>query len=304
MKTCLTAAAALLLAGCVSPEFYYDTYDKEISGSYGFAEPQLDVYATISNARGLHGTVQLTARPDAKNQSAAPKDVVVSLLADGVTIAQTIAVPVENENYSEFDIPNEQLALDCSKDYVVDVVCAEHGSAASEKIQLVKPFEVDSLGCVFDFRNGCEFFAKLQNKFANTYYGLILCSYYKGEVFDGDEFVRIRGIEEKDVPKAGSVGVSKYFYVNGPREDRGDGNRRVYADSVRVCLVKYSPELTTFALDLKLAEDTYNDGFSDAPKQVVSNMTGGVGFCGSYYVVSKMFYNDVDYGNKLRDEIR
>ncbi|MGN0028212.1 MAG: hypothetical protein ACI35Q_00515 [Marinilabiliaceae bacterium] len=302
MKSCLSAAVAIMLVGCVSPEYYYDTYDKQISGSYSFAEPQLDVYATISNARGLHGTVQITARPDAKDPSAAPKDVTVSLKSDGVTIARATAVPVDNENYAEFDIP--ELALDFSKEYEVDVVSAVYGSATSEKIQLVKPFPVDSLGCVFDYRNGCEFFAKFQNSTADTYYGLSICSYYKGEIYDGDEFVSIRGIESNEVQKAGTVGVSKYFYVEGPREDREEENRRVFVDSVCVNLVKYSPALTTFARDLNLAEQSYDDGYADAPKQVVSNMIDGVGFCGSYYVVSKMFYNDVDYGNKLKDEMR
>lgn len=302
MKSCLSAAVAIMLVGCVSPEYYYDTYDKQISGSYSFAEPQLDVYATISNARGLHGTVQITARPDSKGPGAAPKDVTVSLLSDGVTIARTTAVPVDDENYAEFDIP--ELALDFSKEYVVDVVSAVYGSATSEKIPLVKPFPVDSLGCVFDYRNGCEFFAKFQNNAADTHYGLSICSYYKGEIYDGDEFVSIRGIESNDVQKAGTVGVTKYFYVEGPREDREEENRRVFVDSVCVNLVKYSPALTTFARDLSLAEGSYDDGFADAPKQVVSNMIDGVGFCGSYYVVSKMFYNDVDYGNKLKDEMR
>lgn len=302
MKSYLSAVAALALVGCVSPEYYYDTYDKQISGSHSFAEPQLDVYATISNARGLHGTVQITARPDAKGQSAAPKDVTVALKADGVTIARTAAVPVDGESYAEFDIP--ELALDFSKDYVVDVVSAAYGSTTSEKIPLVKPFAVDSLGCVFDYRNGCEFFAKFQNSSPDTHYGLSICSYYKGEVFDGEEFVGIRGIEANDVQKTGTVGVTRYFYVEGPREDREEEGRRVFVDSVRVDLVKYSPALTTFALDLNLAEESYADGFADAPKQVSSNMIDGVGFCGSYYAVSKMFYNDVDYGNKLRDEMR
>ena len=302
MKSCLSAAAALMLAGCVSPEYYYDTYDKQISGSHSFAEPQLDVYATISNARGLHGTVQITARPDAKGPNAVPNDVTVSLMSEGVTIAQTTAVPVDNESYAEFDITG--LALDFSKEYVVDVVSAVYGSATSDRIPLVKPIAVDSLGCVFDYRNGCEFFAKFQNNSADTHYGLSICSYYKGEIYDGDEFVNIRGIEANDVQKAGTVGVTKYFYVEGPREDRVDENRRVFVDSVCVNLVKYSPALTTFARDLNLAEDSYDDGFADAPKQVVSNMIDGVGFCGSYYVVSKTFYNDVDYGNKLKDEMR
>lgn len=304
MKSCLSAAAALMLAGCVSPEYYYDTYDKQISGSYTFAEPQLDVYATLSNTRGLHGTVQMTARPDAKGPNAAPKDVTVTFKSDGATIAQTTAVPVENENYAEFDIPVGRLALDFSKEYVVDVVSAVYGSATSEKIPLVKPFAVDSLGCVFDYRNGCEFFAKFQNTAADSHYGLSVCSYYKGEIYDGDEFVSVRGIEANDVQKAGTVGVTKYFYVEGPREDRVDENRRVFVDSVRVNLVKYSPALTTFALDLNLAQESYDDGFADAPKMVSSNMIDGVGFCGSYYVVGKTFYNDVDYGNKLRDEMR
>lgn len=302
MKSSIFAVIAIALAGCVSPEFYYDTYDKEIDGSYFFAEPQLDVHATISNARGLHGSVQLTAKPDAKAAAAAPQNVDVFLKCGDAVIARTKAEPVDGENYAVFDILNEQLQLDFSKQYVVEVESKSLGTATSDPVSLVSPFAVDSLGCVFDYRNGCEFYAKLQNGSAATHYALNICTYYNGEIFEGQDFISIRGIDANEVQKTGTVGVTKYFYVEGPREDRKEDGKRVYVDSVRVDLVKYSPELTSFALDLMTADETYDDGFADAPKQVLSNMTGGIGFCGSFYVVSRTFYNDVDYGNKLRDE--
>ncbi|MBR6251987.1 MAG: DUF4249 family protein [Bacteroidales bacterium] len=301
MKSYILSAIALMSVSCVTPELYYDTYDKEICGSHYFAEPQLDVYATISNADGLHGTVQITTTPDAKNRNTAPQNIEIFLKSDNETIAKTIAEPVENENYAVFDISTEKLRFDYTKEYVIEVASAEYGTASSEAISLVKPFEVDTLGCLFDYHSGCEFFAKLQNSSADTYYAMNIRTYYNGEIYEGDEFA-IRGIDANEVQKAGTIGVTKYAYVDGPWEARTEDNKRVYVDSVRVDLVKYSSALTTFALDLMLAEETYNDGFADAPKQVSSNMIGGIGFCGSYYVISKTFYNDVHYGNKLRDE--
>lgn len=269
MKTAiiaLAAAACATLASCeIESEIDFET-------TYGGDKIVLNAY--ISEADGVVATIKKTVPPNCPTADNTIGDASILLLVDG-NVADTLKTE-DNRNYA---LTNSSHRIASGHRYALRAVSPTYGTAQSGEVTLPQAVSITTVAKESTRGN---YLVAFDNTSKENAYFVKTKTYRDGKPDNWTWGEALSWTFTTDMP----VGTNRL-------EVMGIDFELHYrkADSISVLLYVYSPELKEYFESYADYKDTRRDVYYDMAYPVTSNISGGLGFVGTYAVSSFTIVN-------------
>lgn len=269
-RTILALASAALTAatGCeIENDIDYETI---------YAGNQLILNGYISEADGVLATIKKTVPPNTPMADNKIDDATLLLIEDGAVVDT-----LTTQDNIAYTLKNDNRRIAPAHRYAIKAVSASLGTAQSAEVALPQP--VDIVSTELD-SSSFAFVIAFDNPSTDYAYNLKVWTYK-----DGNEDVGLFGRKlswtfTSDMPQGHctmkTTGLSREMKYNK-------------CDSINIRLIVLSPEFKEYFKSYSDYIDTRNEVYYDMPYPVGSNVSGGLGFVGSYAVSNVIVKNNI-----------